>query len=369
MATQLYSPIVKGKLNDLKALGKISAAARTNIKPLIEAMPLAKGGDIEKHLQKLADYLVKHVPFGDIYLDFYGLLPDLKTPDGTNATIAGFNLIKALGRTVTPVYGFDRNDSIWTSLAAVIGENGHGFCFRIDIDDLDDQADDTWRQIVERSAEFGLKPSEIDLMLDLRGLNNREFEDLQEVVLDFLVINPLIQQYRTIVLAGSSALKTVTTVPKDGVDHMKRYELTLWSKLQREVPEHIDLVFGDYGVIHPDFSDQGPNKHMNAKIRYTDRGRIVYFRGHGLRHPIKDYEQYHGLAVQVRESAGYQGRAFSYGDRYIDDVADFNTTHGSPATWVLADMNHHLEYTARQMASLAPKVREVADESELEEIA
>ncbi len=369
MATQLYSPIVKAKLNDLKALGKISAGARARVKPLIEAMPLPKNGDIDKHLHKLAHYLVKHVPLGDIYLDFYGLLPELQTSDGMNATIAGFKLVRALGRTVTPVYGFDRNDSLWSSIASVVEANAQGFCFRVDIDDLDDLAEDTWGQILERSAEIGLKPGQIDLMLDLRDLKNLELEELQDIVLDFFDINPGTHQYRTIILAGSSALKTVAEIPKDGVGHISRRELTLWSRVQREVSEGTSLVFGDYGVIHPDFSDQGPNKYMNAKIRYTDRGRIVYFRGHGLKYPVKDYEQYHHLASQVRDSVGYQGREYSYGDWYIDAVADFNTTHGHPGTWIMADMNHHLEYTAKQMASLVQKVLKVAEESELEEIA
>lgn len=368
MANQFYTPIIKGKLNDLKALGKLSSSARDKIKPMIEAMPLKKGEDLEKHLNKLAHYLIKHVPLGDIYLDFYGLRPDLTLPDGTNATISGFKLVKALGRTVTPVYGFDRNDSLWPLFKEVVAINGRGFCFRIDVDDLDDQAEESWAQVLERSAEIGLNPSEIDLMLDLRDFKDLELDELQEIVLDFFTINPRIYQYRKIIIAGSSALKTVAEIPKDDVGEEVRRELTLWSRIQREVPDSAAIVFGDYGVIHPDFSDQGSSKYMNAKIRYTVRGRILYFRGHGLLHPAKDYAQYHSLAAKVRDSGCYLGRGFSYGDWYINDVADFNCAPGSPATWVMADMNHHLEYTTAQMSRLVQKVREVSDVSELEEI-
>lgn len=369
MARQLYSPIVKGKLNDLKALGMISGAARAQIKPLIEAMPLPRGGDIDKHLYKLAHYLVKHVPLGEIYLDFYGLLPGHKIADGKDATIAGFNLVKALGRTVTPVYGFGRDDSLWQALIPIVENNAQGLCFRVDVDDLDDQADDTWGQILERSAELGLWPNQIDLMIDLRDVMKFEFDELQGIVEDFFGINPNIRGYRSVILAGSSALKTVGDIPKDGVGHVVRRELSLWTRVQREVVPDLPLVFGDYGVIHPEFSDQGPNKNVNAKIRYTDRGRIIYFRGHGLLRPEKDFAQYRALAAQVRDSDAYQGRQFSYGDRYIDLVADFNTTSGNLGSWVLADMNHHLEYATLQMSKLVPKVLQVADETELEEMA
>lgn len=369
MARQLYSPIIKGKLNDLKALGMVSGAARAQVKPLIEAMPLPRGGDIDKHLYKLAHYLMKHVPLGEIYLDFYGLLPGQKIADGTDATIAGFKLVKALGRIVTPVYGFGRDDSLWQVLIPIVESNAQGFCFRVDIDDLDDLAEDTWGQILERGAELGLKPNQIDLMIDLRDVMKFEFDELHGIVEDFFGINPNIRGYRSVILAGSSALKTVGDIPKDGVGHVVRRELSLWTRIQREVVPDLPLVFGDYGVIHPEFSDQGPNKNVNAKIRYTDRGRIIYFRGHGLLHPEKDFMQYRTLAAQVRDSDVYQGRQFSYGDRYIDLVADFNATSGSLGTWVLADMNHHLEYTTLQMSKLVSKVLQVADETELEEMA
>ncbi|MBF3728241.1 hypothetical protein ISG25_37580, partial [Burkholderia pseudomallei] len=72
----------------------------------------------------------------------------------------------------------------------------------------------------------------------------------------------------------------------------------------------------DYGVIHPDFSDIGPNKYMNAKIRYTVGDKIVYFRGHGLLHPVKDYNQYYDLAKKVVTDTRYRTRKYSFGDSY-----------------------------------------------------
>lgn len=366
---QFYSPIVKGKLNDLKALGRITSKARSVVKPMIEAMPLSKGGDVAKHIWKFAHYVVKHVPLGEIYVDFYGLTPGLKVPDGRDAVVAGFDLLKGLGRNVTPAYGFGRDDDLWVQLSDVITANARGFCFRIDIDDLDDQAEETWSQILERSAAMKLAPDQIDLMLDLRYIDDAAMEDLQRVVVDFLALIPRGAPYRSIIIVGSSALKNVGEVPKDGVAAIGRNELLLWSRLERDLGPGARLIFGDYGVIHPDFSDQGPNPNTNAKIRYTDRGRMIYFRGHGLRRPVNDYKQYQRLASQVRDSPHFRGRDFSYGDRYIDMVADGGTTPGSPGTWVLADMNHHIEYTAGQVPILLESVRSLEDELELEGLA
>ena len=105
-------------------------------------------------------------------------------------------------------------------------------------------------------------------------------------------------------------------------------------------------------MIHPDFSDFGPNKNMNAKIRYTVGDKILYFRGHGLLHPVKDYSQYYHLAHLVRSDSRYRGRSYSFGDNYIDDCANHLISQGSPATWVKADMNHHVTYVTHQVSRL-----------------
>lgn len=368
-AMQLYSPIIKGKLNDLKAIYRLTPVAQANIKPLIEAMPLpAKNKGVDDHLKKLVNNIVKYVELEEIFVDFYGLTPHIKTQDGVDATLAGFRLLNEQGVPVTPTYGLERDDDLWEPLHTIVKTFGRGFCFRIDIDDLDDQAENTMSQIIERSAQLGLKPKNVDLLIDLRDLSGQDLAELKEIVLDFLQFIPQGQAYRSIILAGSSALKSVGEIPKDGVMEIVQNELRIWAEIQRDIPESLNLIYGDYGVVHPDFSERGYAKYMNAKIRYTCKGSISYYRGHGLLYPIKDYEQYHDLAEKVRVASNYMGQEFSFGDQYINDVANISVSPGAPATWVLADMNHHLEYTVMQMIDLAEKVRAVENVIELEEL-
>lgn len=359
MTKQIYTPIVKGKLNDLMALGKLSTATRNLIKPMIEVMPIDKKSSMDNHLFKIADYIIKHVPLGDIYLDFYGLKADSKASTGEPAILAGYNLLKMMGRVVTPTYGFHRDDSIWPAFKDICKLFNQGFCFRIDIDDIDDayQSEETWSQILEKSSTIGLMPSNIDLMIDLRDVrikDEKELNEIHEKVIDFLSITPKYNHYRSIIVAGSSAMKTLSdkpAIPKDGIGSVTRNELKIWAKLQQDVPESIVLIFGDYGVIHPDFSDQSPKgfKNTNAKIRYTNGNKIDYYRGHCLRNPVIDYGQYHELASQITSSKSYCKKEFSFGDKYIHLVAEWNELPKSSDPWILADMNHHVEYTTLQM--------------------
>lgn len=352
----VYVPIIKGKVNDLCAFGALAPRLRDEVKPLIEAMPInPKKPNVDEHVHKLCNYIRKHAPLGQAFVDFYGLMPDAVTPDGTNATLYGYGLLKAFGRAVTPVYGLDRNDELWPDLGKVAQGFQRGFAFRLRRDDLAEYLfDDTWAQVVGRSSQMRLRASDIDLILDFGSMVGTEIAEISEIVSTFLFSNPRIRDYRSVVIVASSALKTVGEVERDNMTEVVRNELHLWAALWRDMPDDIKPIFGDYGVVHPDFSDFGPNKNINAKIRYTVGDRILYYRGHGLNHPVKDYDQYHGLARAARADRRFQGRGFSFGDSRVDDCASGLIGPGSTGMWVKADMNHHLSYTTLQVNRLIP---------------
>jgi hypothetical protein len=360
----VYVPIVKGKKFDLMAAGGVLNDVRRVTKPFIEAMPVNPlQPSIEEHVHKLCSQIKKYLPLGSIFVDFYGLMPDATVTDGTNATVHGFRLLKALGRSVTPAYGLERNDAIWGDLGQIARAFGNGFCFRLSREDLVEYAfDDVWSQIIERSAEMGVASGEIDLLLDMRHIDGEDLPSLSENITSFLFHNPGVSEYRSVIVAGSSALKSVGEIEKDGTEEVVRQELRLWSSLWVDMPDNFKPTFGDYGIIHPDFSDQTPNKNVNAKIRYTVGDKIIYFRGHALHVPTNDYEQYHEIAGRVRSDSRYAGRPESVGDRYIDDCASHRVSPGSLGTWVKVDMNHHICYTARQLVRVTKVL--VASESE-----
>lgn len=352
-SSHVYVPIIKGKRNDVDAVGRLADDVRERTKPLIEAMPAdrTKQG-LEDHVKKFVHYVVKFIPSGELFVDFYGLMPEQAYPDGSNATIAGFKLLKSLGRVVTPTYGLARNDRLWRPLRSVVESFDRGFCFRLSLDDLDDNAEDTWSQLIERSSDLGLAPGQIDILLDLRFVGDKDEDVLRDVLVDFIAQNRSVSAYRSVVVAGSSAIRTVSEITKDGIGEILRKELGIWSALRRDVDGSLRLLFGDYGIVHPDFSDLGSSKNMNAKIRYTVGNRIIYYRGHGLIHPKKDFLQYHDLAKKVRSDKRYKGASESFGDSYVYQCANRLIKPGSPSTWIRADMNHHISYTARQIDRL-----------------
>lgn len=74
------------------------------------------------------------------------------------------------------------------------------------------------------------------------------------------------------------------------------------------------------------------------------------------------------MAEKVRSSDKYQGRDFSFGDEFLDDCADYNKGPGNLGNWVLADMNHHIEYTAKQLQHLVVEMTEELTEEQIDKL-
>src|SRR5205085_1703760 len=142
MSAVVYVPIVKAKRNDIASLSDVIPSNRRAIRPLLE---LAEYGSTDCDailrglLNRLSQFQWPHPP----YIDLYSFLPHALVSSGANATVEGFRRIAARGLRVIPTYGFQRNDALWTDLGAVATQLRAGFCFRVDIDDLDDQAEQT----------------------------------------------------------------------------------------------------------------------------------------------------------------------------------------------------------------------------------
>jgi len=347
MASTIYVPVVKAKRNDLASLSNVIPSNRVGIRPLLELAEYDSTGNdtiLEACLSRLERFSWPTAP----YVDFYSFLPNAHVASGVNATVEGFRQIAARGINVIPTYGFERNDDLWGDLGEVARHVGSGFCFRVDIDDLDDQAEQTWVSIIERSAEMGLAAKDVDIIVDLRYVGDSSLPMLVNLTHGFFQLRPEGYLPRCVAVIGSSALKTVTGVPVGGMAAVVRQELLLWSRVQAMLGGSGHVAFGDYGVVHPDFSQSAPSPNANAKIRYTRGDSIYYFRGTRLFKP-SNFAQYHDLARRVVSSSQYRGRHYSAGDDEIWNCANRSTKPGNLGTWVKVDQNHHFETTVGQI--------------------
>jgi hypothetical protein len=367
----IYTPILKGKQNDLKALARLTADIRPMIKPLIEPPVPVKGEKLDDALEAFVGNIVKYLPPGPVFVDYYWWDNDQRTESGQLAAVQGFDMLLASGWRVTPVYAIGRGERSWDQMPRIVSQHGQGFCFRVDADQLEDATDATVEEISARCNELAISPSQIDVIVDLRDVRQANWRTLRRSCIDFLTALTPGKEYRSIAIAGSSTLKDVSAgpVPVDGLMSIERVELRLWCALLFDQDGATRPVLSDYTVVHPDFSASGPNPNQNAKIRYTHDGVTTYYRGHGLFRPVSDFAQYRTLATRVMRSAAYDGPGFSFGDEYLARKASGEPGTGSPGTWVLSDINHHVTHVARQIPALATRVLRAQSEEALEQLA
>ena len=355
----VYVPIVKGHENDLRALSLLHQAW-IGTKPLIEYTLPKPGTDTCADLVTFIERIKQYVALKETFVDFYGFPPGTPDIDGKHPVAAAFDIIRAFGLPVTPVVGFDREvvpertEQMWRELVDLVIAIGRGFCFRVDIEELDGAQEETWEKIIERSAQLKIAPSQTDVVIDLRSIRDRDERALKDLVIDFaLGAGQFIP--RSMILAGSSALHTVKQVPENGTLSIERKELRLWAEIFADTQFQFPLIFGDYGVVYPDFDREGSFGNINAKIRYTANDKIHYFRGK-LYSKVEPHEQYHMLSQQVMASPYFIGSSYSFGDRYIHDCVKGWEKPRQPGPWVLADQNHHFVHTAHQMEILVARL-------------
>jgi Beta protein len=345
----LYAPIIKGKRNDICAMAHVRTPVADLIKPIFELPPFLPTDKPEEKLAKFAGNLSRLFASGrDCYVDFPLLKTDARTSDGTLALVAAYGQFNALNINFEPVYGFDRDDGMWPIVMAQ-AKKSKGMLLRLDLDDME-FAEDTVSRIQDLSTQ-NLKTSNLDIMLDCRYINDAsKTEDCIDAASLFVEKLAKAINFRKLIIAGSSAPKTVAEIDKDSQGVVLRRELILWARL-RAMDLPYEPIYSDYGVIHPDFSDLKPSKYINGKIRYTHGANMNIFRGHGLRDDDK-FEQYRSLAMNVMQSGLYSGNSYSHGDRYIYDCASGQAKTGNPGVWVLNDQNHHFTYAAKQIEQL-----------------
>jgi hypothetical protein len=114
------------------------------------------------------------------------------------------------------------------------------------------------------------------------------------------------------------------------------------------------LSFGDYGIVHPNFSLKNPATNANAKIRYTKGGHHHFFRGRSLKKAT--YKQYHSLAGLVVKSEHFMRSDYSFGDEYVWRCSRQEEGTGNLGTWVQVDMNHHMVYVADHLHQMLVKL-------------
>ena len=351
-----YVPCLLWKQGEYQALFRLPRTAKVHITPLIEVPEI--GWDFEKAV--LAKTLDEHLsPFAkrvrakwqqrQCFVDLKHIDSSVRMADGSHPLAFVFSNLRTEKCFAVPVTGIDQDAQYQRAVRRAAAEDRNGVCFRVRIVQAAKQ--DIKTAIDALMKRVNIKPSEVDLVLDLEAPNFVPLVGFCRVVQAIVKRLPYLSKWRTFTILGTSFPHSMGEV-KGNAEKLHRYEWLLYKKLVAAFrPEKIRIpAFGDYAICHPDV----PRLDMRlvkpaASIRYTIKDAWYILKGPNVRD--NGFEQYRGHCQKLVASSHYSGSDFSDGDKYIFDCASGSGSTGNLSKWRAVGTNHHLAKVLQDIAS------------------
>ena len=358
MSTAFYSPFVKTKRGEARALKELDRATKNSILPLFDVLALSRGVtaelDIQKHLEKQARMIeTAWAAQGHCYVDLYDVHPSARALSGLHPLTFVTALLDQKKVSFIPVAGLGRDVNYLVALRAVISNGVPALAVRLEVEDLLLPVG-LKQKIQTLIGQIGATSLPLHILIDCRSLIGQDVGRLKNAVQNALpeirALNPI-----RLILSASSMVADMSGFKRNSINRVKRDDLSLWMSLAQSGSP--DLGFGDYGVIHPDYVDLDPKViKPSAKIRYTTHGEWIFVKGFRW---VDDTSQHHGLSKKLSDCPEFRG-ADSWGGDYIESAAAGRPKYGTLETWVTVDQNAHITLTRKQVERVLMPLRQIA---------
>lgn len=346
----MYYPFLKAKRNEIIGLRNLRDESLSNITPFFDIVKSKTDNEKDVkdsittallNLNKL--YEVMPIEF---YIDVYDLpfgvfVEGLHAYEYTLQHLSHLNYI--------PVIGLDRDPG---HLSSVINNLGGSDVVAIRL--LEDDISTPNMTLTEISNIIRDFPESVsfDVILDYRVISSDDLLYQSTQILAFLRLLSRYNWYNKVIFSGSSIPSIITDIcdPRSSTI-FERKEWSLWRLIEHGNSQNtIDLRFGDYTVVSPEYSDSNIAPELmrtvqTPKIIYTNHQSGFIRRGGAL----KRYgdRQYYEMCDSVVKCGFYRGQLFSFGDQYIyDTYSRLNPTCGNAAKWINITVTCHVEYMA-----------------------
>ena len=349
-----YVPFVKAKQNEIRALAKLDSKVFPLLIPFLDIPRPQNGSSLESKERIdaakkniIAAYKKQKFPF---YIDVFDL-PFNTVIEGKHPYDYLLGEIDELN--YIPVVGLDRDDE---HVEAVLKHRAHPDYVAIRLVDDDLLSFNlTSHHLKQLMSKF---PPEtcFDIILDNRLLLDKDIgAQINNCV---SMINGLIKfkNVEALIVTGSSIPPVITDlVDTQSQKHFERLEWEIWSQLRTSYSDM--LVFGDYTVISPEYSDANiPVELMRTtqtpRVIYSEKNRGFITRGGALK--THGDHQYFDLAKHV-VSCGFFRSMASVSDIYLENVSNKNEKKkvkgggevaicGSPSKWIEVTVGSHISF-------------------------
>ena len=345
--TNHYVPMLKVKLGEKAALGRIAPNLKARITPLLQI--------VERTDKNLAAHL---------NTAFKGLAPNLTgysrcfidacelEPDGPAGAMAVFQQAAALGIGFTPVTGVSRVADVAPALAHAQS----GLALRMSRDEF--EAGNLSQRVNAFLSTHALSPDKIDAIVDLGAVDDMIPEGIAAFAHVFLAEIPHHESWRTLTLSACSFPMSMGIVDRHSHELVERGDWLAWrNSLYASRHEMARLpTYSDYGIQHPRGVEGFDFRIMqvSATIRYTLDEHWLLVKGESTRstRPGEQFPQIATRLVYGHLQSYFAGAQHCVGCSGIKAAADGAPRLGSAGAWRKLGTIHHIAQVVQSLDAL-----------------
>lgn len=349
-----YTPILKTKRGEAKALTYLDGQIAKRVIPLFDVLALksgtTNGSDVQEHMVKQAITIASAwKQRGPCYVDLFDVIPSARGVNGAHPVTIVYGKIAAELVEAIPVVGIERDVAYKLAIRGVVTNGVDAIAVRLDAEDIQLPSVLVSR-ITTLVTEIGATGLPLHLFMDFRSIEHLSSDVIQVQVMKALSVLRTLNPAR-IVFAASAIVPNMGNFKRGSLNRVPRRDFMTWDLIAKA---HPDVEYADYGVVHPDYFDFDPKViKPAAKIRYTaDKEWLIV---KGIRW-LDDTSQHHDLSKMLQAEAEFRGND-CWGSEYIVSAANGRQKYGTLETWVTIDQNTHITHTVNQLAKISVATR------------
>ncbi|TSH79512.1 beta family protein [Pantoea sp. paga] len=358
-----YIPFLKAKSNETQALEELYSKNNSifeEITPFFDIPRDSANQTFENIFGKISSFK-KRLAGKELFrmMEFYVDNFDL---DDT-ILIAGKEQYNFLLSTLSdynciPVMGLNRSISHNNSALEWLSLNGGKIAIRLTFEDIESyritKLDLT--KIIGKINTSQL--SELHLIIDLRYISPVGTAKLIDSVERFILDVRKDFHFDKTIISGSSIPANISNLLDTYQSKtFPREEWKIWEELTK-VRGINYLVFSDYGIVSPEYSDIDLDPKLFRKISapkvfYTYKGRMLCVRGGSFQNDERGNGQYYDIATMIHGQSFFRDINFSFGEKYIYERSEHSPCRpdkaGSPSSWIKAMLTSHISFVIKSL--------------------
>jgi hypothetical protein len=351
----MYVPAIRWRQGEYQALFRLSNHIKDRVVPFITIPEIEF--DFEDRRPKKS--VQEHVhPFAARYkskwgkrlawVDVHKAIVLSPMNDARDIFTYVFAELRGFEANAVPAIPLNAHPTTIRAVAAIVKRDGLGVAISVRLESLM-RATPT-AEVRALAVGLGVDLSETDLIVDLGAPNFEPYLTFAGALIVALRRLSDLDLFRNFVLIGTAIPETFKNIAK-GVDEIPRHDWLFYQTLMARLPAGMRRPnFGDYTVVHPDFTPVDMRKIKSAgKVIYTTPRNWAVHKGGAFRdNPAQMYDH----CADLVKRPFFKGAGYSSGDDYIAKCAIRKEGPSNQTRWKDVAINHHITHVLDDLSTL-----------------